>query len=74
MGRVVKVICHSGYTYAERPTAIEMDGSSLEIDEILSQAITPKGRFFKVKMSDGRILDLEYDESRDEWQITNEEG
>ncbi len=69
MGRIVKVECHSGYTYAERPISIEMGGLHVDIEEIMNEAITPEGRFFKVKILDGRVIDLEYDETKDEWEI-----
>jgi hypothetical protein len=71
LDRVVKVECHSGYTYPERPTAIVLDGRRLEIAQIISEARTPSGMYFRVKTADDRELDLEYDEEKDEWKNTN---
>jgi len=70
LGRIVKVECHSGYSYAERPIAIETGGLRMDIEEILNEATTPEGRFFKVKIFDGRVIDLEYDEAKDEWKAS----
>ena len=71
MGRIVKVECHSGYTYAERPTAVEMDGKRLEITEIITESRTPTGRKFTVRFKDGKVIDLDYDENEDEWELTD---
>jgi hypothetical protein len=71
LDRVVRVECHSGYTYPERPIAVEMDGERQEIAQIVSEARTPSGNYFRVKMTDDREVDLEYDEEKDEWKITN---
>ena len=46
-----------------------MGGLHVDIEEIMNEAITPEGRFFKVKILDGRVIDLEYDETKDEWEI-----
>lgn len=69
MGRIVKVECHSGYTYAERPVAVEMDGRMVEIEGILAESRTPTGRKFKVQFSNGREIELVYTEAKDEWEL-----
>lgn len=71
MGRIVKVECHSGYTYAERPVAVEMDGKMIEIEGILAESQTPMGRKFKVQLSTGREIELTYDENKDQWELTD---
>ncbi|MGA9533576.1 MAG: hypothetical protein WBR18_12730 [Anaerolineales bacterium] len=63
------VECHSGYTYAERPTAIHWHGERLSIDEIESQWRIPGGRKFRVQVADGRHFELFYGELYDEWRI-----
>ncbi len=69
MGGTLTVECHSGFTFAERPTALTWDGIHLEIAEIISEVRTPGGRRFQVKVKDGRIFRLEYDEMNDDWKI-----
>lgn len=71
MGRIVKVECHSGYTYAEKPVTVEMDGTLMEIEGILTESRTPMGRKFKVQLSNGREIELVYDENKDEWELTD---
>jgi hypothetical protein len=67
LDRVVKVESHSGYTYAEKPTALEMDGQRWEIVKIIMENRTPCGKSFFVRISDGREFQLEYNEAKDEW-------
>ena len=63
------VECHSGYEYAERPTALRWEGQRLEIDAILAQWRISGGKCFRVKVSDGRVFELFYGELYDEWRI-----
>lgn len=63
------VECHSGYAYAERPTAVYWDDIRHEIDEILSRWRTPEGSAFQVRTTDGEILSLLYQEDSDQWVI-----
>ncbi len=63
----VQVRCHSGYTYAERPQQILIDGEWQKIIEIKKAWRTPEGRAFRVVCADGQILILHYDEKTEEW-------
>lgn len=63
------VECHSGYTYAERPTALFYDGQRLPIVEIEARWRIPGGRKFRVRVEDGRIFELFYGELYDEWRV-----
>jgi hypothetical protein len=69
------VECHSGFTYAERPTALTWQGQRLIIAEILSQARTPQVKWFRVRTMDGQLFELSYIDATDEnlsdheWQI-----
>jgi hypothetical protein len=63
------VECHSGYTYAERPTALRWQGERLEIDEIQQRWRVPGGLCFRVLVRDGRVFELFYGELYDEWRI-----
>ncbi|HEX7541114.1 MAG TPA: DUF6504 family protein [Anaerolineales bacterium] len=69
------VECHSGSTYAERPTAFTWQGQRLIVAEILSQGRTPQAKLFRVRTADGQVFELAYVEAADkcpseqEWQI-----
>ena len=64
------VECHSGYAYADRPTAFQWDGDRLEIDEIEARWRIPGGQRFRVRVLDGRVFELFYGELYDEWRIS----
>jgi hypothetical protein len=64
------VECHSGYIYAERPTALRWQDSRLEITEILARWRIPGGRRFRVSVEDGRVFELFYGELYDEWRVS----
>jgi hypothetical protein len=61
------VECHSGSTYAERPTALTWQGERLIVAEILSQGRTPLVKWFRVRTADGQVFELSYPESDNEY-------
>jgi len=63
------VECHSGYTYAERPTAFRWEGQRLAIEAVEQSWRVPGGRRFRVRTEDGRLFELFYGELYDEWRI-----
>jgi hypothetical protein len=63
------VECHSGYQYADRPTAIFWEGQRLEVVEILRLWRTPGMIYFRVITIDEQSFDLRYDEQADVWFI-----
>jgi hypothetical protein len=63
------VECHSGYTYAERPTALRWKGKRLAIEAVEQSWSVPGGRRFRVRTEDGRVFELFYGELYDEWRI-----
>ncbi len=63
------VECHSGYEYAERPTALHWEGQRLAIEAILDQWRISGGKCFRVRVADGRVFELFYGELYDEWRI-----
>jgi putative sterol carrier protein len=67
MGELVE--CHSGFTYADKPVALNWEGRRLEIVEILAEWRTPDEKHFLVQTTAGRKFTLAYSQSTDEWQI-----
>ncbi len=63
------VECHSGFEYAERPTAILWQGERLEIEEIEDRWRVPGGKGFRVRIKGGRCFELFYGELYDEWRV-----
>ena len=65
----VHVECHSEYTYAERPTAVYLEGERWEINAVLASWQTPEGRHFRVLLKDERVLTLLYKIAEDHWEL-----
>ena len=63
------VECHSGYEYAERPTALWWEGERLEIETVEQQWRIPGGKCFRVRTTGGLVFELMYGELYDEWRI-----
>ncbi|NMC14669.1 MAG: hypothetical protein GYA34_17505 [Chloroflexi bacterium] len=63
------VECRSDCQYAERPTAVVWEGQRLVIDKTLEASLTPEGKRFRVRTTDGKIFGLIYSELHDEWKI-----
>jgi hypothetical protein len=63
------VQCHSGFEYAERPSALFWQGRRLDIQTIEGQWRGPEGKWFQACTQDGGRFDLFYDELKDQWQV-----
>lgn len=63
------VECHSGHIYAERPTAVWWQGERIEVEAVEQQWRTPQGKWFRVRTRDGRVFELLYSETKDEWRV-----
>ncbi|MBW8010458.1 MAG: hypothetical protein FVQ83_04335 [Chloroflexi bacterium] len=63
------VECHSGYTYAEYPSALHWEGERLKISVVEAEWQTPQGKHFRVRTTDGLSFELVYSEHADEWRI-----
>jgi hypothetical protein len=66
----VEVECYSGSAYANRPRAIRLGSERLTIETVISEAYTPQGKRFSVRLTDGRIVGLDYLEVHDLWKAT----
>jgi hypothetical protein len=64
------VECHSGYEYAQRPTALRWQGERLEVEAVEAEWRIPGGRRFRVRTRNGLVFELFYGELYDEWRIT----
>lgn len=64
-----QVECHSGCEYAERPTALVMNGQRVEIETVEDRWRIPGGKCFRVRLMDGRRFELFYGELYDEWRV-----
>ena len=63
----VKVVCYSGHTYAERPVLLIWEGFEHKVKQIEKEWQEPGARLFKVRIEDGRLFILSYNERGDEW-------
>ena len=63
------VECHSGYEYAERPTAVWWQGERLEVEAVEAEWRISGGKKFRVRTRDGRVFELLYVELYDEWRV-----
>jgi hypothetical protein len=65
----VRVECHSGYTYAERPVEFVWDERRYLVERVLNQWRLPDGPGFRVLTTAGEQFELTYSETKDEWSL-----
>ena len=63
------VECHSGHSYAQRPTAFVYQNQRREVKEVLANWRTPEGILFRVLAHTGEAFELYYNPETDNWQI-----
>ena len=66
----LKVNCYSGYTYAEEPRSFEWEGMEYEVAEIEKAWVGPGERHFRVKTKDNKLFQLCYNETKQQWSLT----
>ncbi|MDH5781634.1 MAG: hypothetical protein OEZ07_03575 [Dehalococcoidia bacterium] len=66
----IKVKCYSGQTYAERPKSFLWEGVEYEVEEIEKEWREPGERHFQVRTRDNKLFQLCYNESQDQWSLT----
>jgi hypothetical protein len=66
----LRVRCYSGQTYAERPKSFIWEGVEYEVEEIEKEWREPKERHFQVRTKDNKLFQLCYNESQDQWSLT----
>jgi len=65
-----KVNCYSGQTYAERPKSFLWEGIEYEVKEIEKEWREAGERHFQVSTRDNKLFQLCYNESQDQWSLT----
>ncbi len=63
----IRVECHSGYAYIDRPAALYWEEQRLEIGEIIRRWRTPSGWMFLVQTRDERAFEIAFDLNLDSW-------
>jgi hypothetical protein len=63
------VECHSGHTYAERPTVVWWEGERLEVEAVEQEWQMPEGKRFWVRTKGGRAFELNYIAAEAEWNV-----
>ena len=66
----LKVNCYSGQTYAERPRSFVWGGIEYEVEEIEKEWREAGERHFQVRTKDNKLFQLCYNESQDQWSLT----
>ncbi len=66
-----QVRCHSGYAYAQRPTAILWEDEWLSVAQIEDEWKTPDGKLFRVLTEGDQVFELLYNPADDKWHIKN---
>ena len=66
----LKVNCYSGHIYAERPRSFEWEGNKYEVEEIEKAWQELGERHFQVRTRDNKLFQLCYNETEDQWSLT----
>ena len=65
----VQVECYSGYTYAQEPRSIIRRGVRIGVMRVIKTWRTPDGPGFRVRLDDGALVELYFDEQRGQWLL-----
>ena len=63
------VECHSGFAYADRPTAFSWENQRFVIEVVNAEWRSPTGKHFRVTTENGFIFELIFNPAKDHWQI-----
>lgn len=67
----LKVSCYSGQSYAQRPKSFTWEGVEYEVAKIEKEWRQPGERCFQVRTGDNKLFQLCYNESQDQWSLTD---
>ena len=65
----IRVRCHSGYTYAERPESFIYKHEYYEVEGVEWQQRKPQGVHFGIITRDREFFELCYNDCKDEWSL-----
>ena len=65
--RIVQVKCYSGYIYAQEPQSFIWQEKENRIESIEKAWQEPGKRLFKAVTEDGKLFELCYNETNDQW-------
>jgi putative sterol carrier protein len=63
------VECHSGYEYAERPTAFWVEDVRHEVSRIVKEWNDPNGKHFLVENETGDLYQLDHLSETSDWLV-----
>jgi len=66
---IIRVQCHSGYTYAEKPVAFNYRNEDYKIDKIEKEWREPEEKHFLVLTRNKKIFELCYNDHKNEWSL-----
>jgi len=66
----LRVRCYSGQTYAERPLSFTREDIEYEVEEIEREWRGVGTKNFRVRTKDNKLFQLCYNESQDQWSLT----
>jgi hypothetical protein len=67
--RIVEVKCYSGYIYAQEPQSFIWQEKENRIESIEKAWQEPGKRLFKAVTEDGKLFELCYNETADQWSV-----
>lgn len=65
----IQVKSHAGYKAEEYPTAFSIGSHTFKIDEIVDRWYGMDHAYFKVRVDDGNLYILRYDQAGDSWEL-----
>jgi hypothetical protein len=66
----LRVKCYSGQTYAQRPRPFLWKEVEYEVEVVEKEWLEPGERHFQVRTRDNKIFQLCYNETQDQWSLT----
>ena len=74
MSRRLEVIAYAGYRGEQEPRALVLDGERLGVEEVRRRWRQPDGRYFEVRLADGRVFVLHARGGEESWSIVRQSG
>ncbi len=66
----LRVECYEGYRANQEPVRFFLGSREYVVEEILDRWLDPDYRFFKLRVDDGGVYILCYDERDESWSLT----